>query len=250
MNKFLLRFDEERNDIMWGRDYDQPLTEPGPEIPPQEPPSPYVLYDAENNINNLESIPKIAAGNPIQYVDSSKYIDLEEDRIADIDGTNVNILPVNQIGETDIPIATVELDTGTLYTMRDNLCLDMNNIYDLINQSNYTSIVISMPYDWDGYSNTVDATNPFPNLIINQEKIIKRDSCVSSINEVSNSEKEMILTYPYSSLEDLGNYDSPYPYESTTRSSEIAPLLVWTVNVDPIIVNKIELTKDTSNTSV
>ena len=34
MNKFLLRFDEERNDIIWGRDYDQSLTEPGPEIPP------------------------------------------------------------------------------------------------------------------------------------------------------------------------------------------------------------------------
>lgn len=250
MNKFLLRFDEERNDIIWGRDYDQPLTEPDPEIPPQEPSSPYVLYDAENNINNLESIPKIAAGNPIQYVDSSKYIDLETDRIAD-NGTNVNILPGHQIEETEIPIATVERDTGTLYTMRDNLCLDINNIYDLINQSNYTSIVISMPYSWDGYhDSTVDATNPFPNLIINREKIIKRDSCISSINEVSNSEKEMILTYPYSSLEDLGNYDSPYPYESTKTSSEIDPLLTWTVNVNLIMVNKIELTKDTSNTSV
>ena len=131
----------------------------------------------------------------------------------------------------------------------DNLL--KNNIYDLINQSNYTSIVISMPYSWDGYhDSTVDATNPFPNLIINREKIIKRDSCISSINEVSNSEKEMILTYPYSSLEDLGNYDSPYPYESTKTSSEIDPLLTWTVNVNLIMVNKIELTKDTSNTSV
>ena len=205
-----------------------------------------VLYDAENNINNLESPLQIAAmnGSNTVYLSYDNYFELEQQRLGE--GGNYAVADNMADGTGDYTIGYKDYDTGTmLYSLIDNICID------IADYSEYNYISIKFPYRWTSVLN--EELSKVPNLIINKEKIIYRTSAITQTSNDGDENGKFEIFYPINNAETMTDsyYLSPYTSTQNEITSPEQTRAFFTTLVS-IMIDTIQLVKsigsDTAST--
>ena len=196
-----------------------------------------VLYDAENNINNLESSLQIAAmnGSNTVYLSYDNYFELEQQRLGE--GGNYAVADNMADGTGDYAIGYKDYDTGTmLYSLIDNICID------IADYSEYNYISIKFPYRWTSVSN--EELSKVPNLIINKEKIIYRTNAISQTSNGDDENGKFEIFYPINNAETMTDSYYLSPYTSTQNEiTSTEQTRAFFITLVSIMIGTIQLVK-------